>query len=327
MSERSYPPLLPQDGRLSTEQYQGQGWQNKYLFYGHPPGERPYIELIGDPVENLLLLEIVRFWIEQLGMSVDCRVRRVPIGQAGDYVDASRNDPRWRGALVTGPLREAIKPHVSLLARDTEQLPFVDAIFRFELGWPGGAIAAAAGFWKSLEPLLKEREFPIWFSAIQIVGSGPEAFAAAAMLKGQKIDNLWVYTADLKQGRALARQLELGEERVLPLEALGPLPAAAQTPFAAQLGSPHMLINATRMGSDDAPELPVNLDLYPSATMVCDMVCEPRETALLRHARKRGMPAQNGLAVLVEQAAQAFWFFVLDNPPRKADSELMARLA
>ena len=326
MSERPFPPLVPQDGRLSTEQYQGQGWQNKHLFYGHPPGERPYVELIGDPADHELLLDILRFWIEQKGMTVDLRMRRVAAADAHDYVERSRTDPRWRGAFVTGSLRTAIKPHVSLLARDLDQLPFVDTIFRFELGWPVGAITAAAGFWKSLEELFKGEQFPIWFAGIQIVGSGSDAFAVAGMLMERKINNLWFYTDDLEEGRELARRLGLGEERVLPLDALGPLPNAAQTPFGAQVGSPHFLINTTRMGTEGAGEVPVDLGLYPEQTLVYDLVHQPRETGLLRQARKRGLQAVNGVPLLIEQAGQAFWLFVLDNPPRKQDADLMARL-
>ena len=326
MSERDFPPLVPQDGRLSTEQYQGQGWQNKHLFYGHPTGERPYVELIGDPVEHELLLDILRFWIEQKGMTVDLRMRRVAVAEAQDYVERSRADPKWRGAFVTGPLRTAIKPHVSLVARDVDQLPFVDAIFRFELGWPVGVIAAAGGFWKTLETLFKEQQFSLWFAGIQIIGSGPDAFAVAGMLIEQKIDNIWFYTDDLEEGRELARRLGLGEERVVPLEALGPLPAAAQPPLLVQAGSPHFLVNTTRMGMDGEREVPVDLGLYPEQTIVYDLVYEPRETSLVRNARKRGLQAVNGLPFLVEQAGKAFWLFVLDNPPRKQDADLRARL-
>jgi shikimate dehydrogenase len=326
VTERPFPPLVPRDGRLSTEQYHGQGWQNKHLFYDHPPGERPYVELIGDPVEHELLLEILRFWIEQKGMTVDLRMRRVAAANAHDYVERSRIDPRWRGAFVTGPLRTAIKPHVSLFARDLDQLPFVDTIFRFELGWPVGGITASAGFWKSLEALLKNQQFPIWFAGTQIVGSGADAFAVAGMLVERKIEQIWFYTADLDEGRALARRLNLGEERVLPLEALAPLPTGAQPPLALQMGSPHFLINTTPMGKEGEGEVPVELDHYPDQTLVYDLVYEPRETGLLRKARKRGLPAVNGLPMLVEQAGQAFWLFVLDNPPRKQDVALMAKL-
>ena len=272
------------------------------------------------------MLDILRFWIEQKGMSVDCRMRRVTAGEAADYVETSRNDPRWRGAFITGALRQSIKPYVSLAARDVDQLPFVDTLFRWELGWPAGMITAAAGFWKTLEALMK-KDFPIWWAGIQIVGSGPEAFSVAGMFKEKQIENLWVYTADLDEGRALARRLQLGEERVLPLDALGPLPDAAQTTFAVATGSPHLLINTTAMGMAGEPDVPVDLDLYPSQTLVYDFVYEPSETALLRRAKERGMTAVNGLPLLVEQAGQAFWCFVLDNPPRKTDAELLARLA
>jgi shikimate dehydrogenase len=47
---------------------------------------------------------------------------------------------------------------------------------------------------------------------------------------------------------------------------------------------------------------------------------------LLRAARARGLAAIDGLAMLVEQAAESFMLLFGREAPRKLDAELMARL-
>jgi shikimate dehydrogenase len=45
---------------------------------------------------------------------------------------------------------------------------------------------------------------------------------------------------------------------------------------------------------------------FPEGAVIYDLVYNPAETALVREARRAGLPAANGLGMLVEQAALAF---------------------
>lgn len=69
-----------------------------------------------------------------------------------------------------------------------------------------------------------------------------------------------------------------------------------------------LLVNTTPLGMwpdvDSCPWLP-EMPL-PARSAVYDLVYNPAQTALLRAAQARGLPAANGLGMLVEQAALAF---------------------
>ena len=51
--------------------------------------------------------------------------------------------------------------------------------------------------------------------------------------------------------------------------------------------------------------------------MVYDLVYNPRETKLVREARKQGLKAITGLGMLIEQAALSFEIWTGHNPPHE----------
>jgi shikimate dehydrogenase len=67
----------------------------------------------------------------------------------------------------------------------------------------------------------------------------------------------------------------------------------------------------------DASPWPQELPL-PSGSAVYDLIYNPLETALLRSARRAGLPAFSGLGMLAEQAALAFERWTGLAAPREA---------
>lgn len=65
------------------------------------------------------------------------------------------------------------------------------------------------------------------------------------------------------------------------------------------------LINATSAGLRPGDPAPIDLDAVPKPAGVYDMIYHPAETALLQRARALGIPAANGLGMLVHQGAKA----------------------
>lgn len=66
-----------------------------------------------------------------------------------------------------------------------------------------------------------------------------------------------------------------------------------------------LVINATSAGLKSTDPLPIDLTALPPVCGVYDMIYNPPETPLLAAARARGIPAANGLAMLVHQGARA----------------------
>ena len=65
------------------------------------------------------------------------------------------------------------------------------------------------------------------------------------------------------------------------------------------------VINATSAGLKASDPLPIDLAALPAPRACYDMIYNPAETPLLAAARARGIPAANGLSMLVHQGARA----------------------
>ncbi len=77
------------------------------------------------------------------------------------------------------------------------------------------------------------------------------------------------------------------------------------TTFAPNPPAGALIINATSAGLKPTDPLPVDLAALPSPAAVFDMIYNPPETPLLAQARSLGIPAANGLGMLVHQGARA----------------------
>jgi len=79
-----------------------------------------------------------------------------------------------------------------------------------------------------------------------------------------------------------------------------------------------LIVNATPVGMwPDASNCPWPLDLdFPPHGLVYDLVYKPRQTKLIKLAREQGLPAVNGIGMLVEQAALAFELWTGISPSR-----------
>ncbi len=83
---------------------------------------------------------------------------------------------------------------------------------------------------------------------------------------------------------------------------------------------PRLLVNTTPVGMFplvDASPWPDDL-LLPEACAVYDLIYNPRQTRLVQRAQTMGLPAADGMGMLVEQAALAFEHWVGQSPSRTA---------
>jgi shikimate dehydrogenase len=99
--------------------------------------------------------------------------------------------------------------------------------------------------------------------------------------------------------------------------------AASVAPGLAGIGSPDdigsgdLVVNATSVGlaSTDPGALPFDPALLGDHQVVVDLIYEPRETALLRAARERGLRTANGNGMLLWQAVHQLRLWTGQEPP------------
>jgi len=293
------------------------------LFYGRSAQDRPYAEVIGDPIAHSKSPLIHRFWIDKLGMTADYLATKVAPHELADYVGQRSADRKWRGCNVTMPLKVAVMDHVTLLA-DRAETPSVNTIFRHRFDVPVGTTTDMAGFWKPLERMIVARGFPIWEAPVQIVGAGGAARAVVAAFAKAGIRNIWIYNRTAAKAREVAALFGLDESRALPLDVLSPVSAQKQEGLVSP--GPMIVVNASSLGMTNCPDLPIDAVSYPPGSLAYDLVYEPVETQFLRSAARHGFVTIDGLQMLVEQASLSFSMFFKKQPPREHDAELRALL-
>ena len=86
--------------------------------------------------------------------------------------------------------------------------------------------------------------------------------------------------------------------------------------FLASHSDAQIIVNTTPVGMFPKNlESAIDLSIFPACEGVADVIFHPARTALIIDAEARGIPAVNGLPMLVAQAARAFEFFTGDIAP------------
>ena len=263
--------------------------------------ERPYAEVIGDPVAHSKSPLIHRFWLDALGEDADYRVFHVKQDELAGYFAERRADPSWRGCNVTVPHKLAALDHVADPGGVRASIGAVNTVFRGEGGEPTGTNTDAAGFYAPLAG------FDLAAKPAVVVGTGGAARAVLFALARIGVGPVTILARNPLKAAALLSAFGL-KGQALPLSA--PLPPAA------------LLVNASVLGMEGQPPLDLDLTPLPRDAVVYDLVYAPLLTDLLAQAQDRGLELVDGLEMLVGQAALAFELFFGKEPPRDRDDEL-----
>jgi shikimate dehydrogenase len=146
---------------------------------------------------------------------------------------------------------------------------------------------------------------------VVLLGAGGAARGAAVECLQRRCASLWIANrtrANLDTLLAALRPLAAAEK--IPLHGFDPAAPPADIPSGA------LVVNATSAGL--RPEDPAPLDLARLAHRpagVFDMIYNPPQTRLLAQAAALGLPAANGLAMLVHQGARALEIWTGTPPP------------
>ncbi|KAB8145102.1 shikimate dehydrogenase [Chloroflexia bacterium SDU3-3] len=218
-----------------------------------------------------------------------------PAEQLAERVAALRDEAMY-GANVTLPHKLAVLPLLDAIHPDAEQVGAVNTIVR----GPGGALTGyntdVPAF---LAALREDAGFDPTGRRAVVLGASGAARAALAALLGAHAASVAVVNRTLEKAEDV-----LGDA----------LNAADYDPalYAITYGDPalpellaeaELVVNATSLGWQ-ADETPLDAALIPASALVYDMVY--RQTRLLREAAARGARTQDGLTMLVRQAALAF---------------------
>lgn len=196
----------------------------------------------------------------------------------------------WRlpGLNVTIPHKQAVLPYLDGLTPEAAAVGAVNTLF-----WDGDRLLGdntdVAGFASALG------ERPA--GPAVLLGAGG---AARAVLR--------VLMREPGPVHVLARRVEAARALRAEFGAEGASAALGSPEAPALLGTAALVVNATPVGLDGAasPLSAGEVAALPAGVRVMDLIYNPDETPLMGLARARGLLAENGLEMLVQQGAAAF---------------------
>ncbi|HEV2746793.1 MAG TPA: shikimate dehydrogenase [Allosphingosinicella sp.] len=281
----------------------------------------PYAEVIGDPIAHSKSPLIHKFWLDKLGLEGHYRATLVAPKELHEYLHRRRRDPSWRGCNVTAPLKRSIVPYTSRIDSNAEKTGAVNTVIPVEGGSRRGFNTDVMAVARLLPPA-QHRRYPTHVAIyVQIIGAGGAALAAVIGAVQAGYVDFDFFNRTIEKARGMAVWLSLNPDvYVASLEGLGPIRNPHDGPEDQRYS--HVVVNATPMGRDGYPDVPIDLAHYYPDTFVLDMAYGKRPTRLVGQAEELGMRFADGLQMLVEQADESFRLFFRTSPPREHDAEL-----
>ncbi|MDI3281258.1 MAG: shikimate dehydrogenase [Bacillota bacterium] len=260
-----------------------------------PGASTGLVALLGDPVAHSISPAMQNAAFRTAGLDLVYLAFRVPAEELGAAVAGLRALGAV-GANVTVPHKVAVLQWLDELSPEARLLGAVNTVVR-EKGRLVGHNTDAYGFRRALEEGLGRLP-----RTAVIAGAGGAARAAALELARAGAARLTVVNRTPERGQALVEEVR----RHFPGCRAEALPLGVE--MAEALRGAELLVNATSVGMWPHSEEPPLLDpdWLPPGLVVCDLVYNPRETALIRAARARGLPTVTGEQMLLYQGARAF---------------------
>jgi shikimate dehydrogenase len=263
--------------------------------------------LIGNPVSHSMSPDIHNAAFNNLNLNYHYHAFHV---DDSDLEDAVRGIKALgiKGFNVTVPHKVAIMEYLDDIDESAEQLGAVNTVLH-ENGKLVGYNTDGNGFLMSLRPSLLK---PLENNSILIIGAGGAARAVYYTLSKftpQKID---VCNRTLKKAVYLIEHFGAGQRG----EALTIQEAEDN------LSDYDVIIQTTSIGMHPhTDEKPLSLKNAKENTLVCDIVYNPLQTAILKEAETKGLRTLNGVGMLVEQAALSFeiWTDMKPNTKKMTD--------
>jgi shikimate dehydrogenase len=204
---------------------------------------------------------------------------------------------KFRGLNLTIPHKVLAFDLVDSSLSNAAEIGAVNTLSLTDLGWDGDntdGYGLKTGMLEDLGLSIEGRD-------IILLGAGGAARGAAVTCVLNKCRSLWIGNRNAKNLSDLMDEFQRG----FLMSGVLLKGFDLSQPHLVSLPENALVINATSAGLKPSDALPLDLAAIARPCAVYDMIYNPSETPLLAQARALGIPAANGLGMLVHQGARA----------------------
>lgn len=271
-----------------------------------PPASKPELiklGLLGFPLGHSLSPVIHQAFLQACQLPGYYQLIETPAEQLPFMVERLKKEG-YSGWNITIPHKVAMLKLVDSLSPEAEMLGAINTVvFNSHTGQTIGYNTDGEGFWLSLPSKVQQKALN---EPVVLLGTGGSCRAVLGTLLGKGCQDITLVARHVEKAFALVEQFSaLYESFSLQAQSF-----TDATGLALQLSSASLLINTTPVGMwPQAEASPLRLEqiaLLPKAAHVMDLIYKPKQTLLLKKAERCGLSWQNGLGMLIYQAALAF---------------------
>jgi len=280
-----------------------------------PASSTLLLGLIGQSIQGSRSPQLHEEEARQHGLRCLYQLHDLPLDTSAAQLNqllATMQTVGYAGCNITHPFKQSVIPSLDSLSDDATAIGAVNTVqFR-----DGKRIGHNTDWWGFAQSFQQQWPDAPLRRVVQLGAGGAGAAVAHAILT-LGAQSLTLHDADYDRASALAARLNqrFGDNRVV-----------LANDVAAALAAADGLIQATPIGMQGHPGLPVPAEWLHPALWVADVIYFPRETALLQAAKALGCATMNGGGMVVYQAAGAFRLFSGLTPDAARMSQHFARL-
>lgn len=258
--------------------------------------------LIGMPLKRRHSAVMHNAAFIEFGIDARYELIELDAGSLDGFMSAARGE-EWLGFQVTAPHKTAVASRCDDVSPMARSIGAVNSVHRRADGTLYGFNTDAPGFVRSVTADLA---FELPGSVVAVAGAGGAARAVVGACLEAGARRIVVGARSVESATELASSFD--DRRIRPVR-LG-------STFSSLLAEVDLAVNATTVGMT-SPGTAFDPGLLPAEARVFDLVYVPARTALLEACEAAGVPAVNGLGMLVAQAEIAFecWTGVADVGP------------
>ncbi len=267
------------------------------MFEAFEKSTRSLYPIIGSPIKQVKSPDLFNRYFAEQGIDAEMVGIDVAPRDLGDFFDQLRVARNVKGCVVTVPHKTASVSHMDQLSDRSKLLGALNVI-RVKNGRLSGDMVDGLGFLAAI----RDHDFFCENKCLGIVGLGAAGSAIAHAAASSGARSIAVQELDLTR-LAFARETLVRAfpkvEWCFEIEALENL---------------DLIVNASPVGMNGDPRLPISLDSVSSNCLIMDLVTKPEKTPWLREALKRECEVIYGLEMIRGQFHLMGRFMGLEMP-------------
>ena len=251
--------------------------------------------VIGKPLKHSFSPIIHNYWLRKYSKPYIYEKKEIESSFLPDIISQMKNK-KLIGVNVTIPYKRSVYNLLKNLDKNAKKSKAVNTIYtKGEKVF--GQNTDGVGYCQALK---QEMNFNVMNKNILVLGSGGASFGIVSELINRGVSKIIVSNRTLEKSYELIKNFKnkITKFEVMKWEELKPS------------SNTDLIINTTSFGMKKNQEIQVNIQNLKNSTIYSDIIYNPKKTLTMKTFEDKGFLTQNGLGMLVNQAAEAFrlWF-------------------